>query len=111
MCNCNNMLCFTQQIIKKGIDNYGNDNWLFILLYVICCGYYWFCIVRETNCRYYALVRKELISMKYEVEVTSRTVYVVEADSYEEARELVINDCGSIRIADEVEDIDVRKLV
>ena len=49
--------------------------------------------------------------MKYEVEVTSRTVYVVEADSYEEARELVINDCGSIRIADEVEDIDVGKLV
>ena len=28
--------------------------------------------------------------MKYEVEVTSRTVYVVEADSYEEARELAI---------------------
>ena len=54
---------------------------------------------------------KELISMKYEVEITARTVYVVEADSYEEARELVINDCGSIRIADEVEDIDVRKLV
>ena len=26
-------------------------------------------------------------------------------------QELVINDCGSIRIADEVEDIDVRKLV
>jgi hypothetical protein len=49
--------------------------------------------------------------MKYEVEVTSRVVYVVEADSYEEARELVINDCGTLRIADEIEDIDVRKLV
>ena len=49
--------------------------------------------------------------MKYEVEITSRTVYVVEADSHEEARELVVNECGSIRIADEVEDIDVRKLV
>ena len=49
--------------------------------------------------------------MKYEVEVTSRTVFVVEADSYEEARELVINECGTIRIADEIEDIDVRKLV
>ena len=49
--------------------------------------------------------------MKYEVEITSRTVYVVEADSSEEAREYVINGCGSIRIADEVEDIDVRKLV
>lgn len=55
--------------------------------------------------------RKELIYMKYEVEITSRTVYVVEADSHEEARELVINDCGTIHIADEVEDIDVRKLV
>ena len=49
--------------------------------------------------------------MKYEVEITTRTVYVVEADSSEEARELAINGCGSIRIADEVEDIDVRKLV
>ena len=49
--------------------------------------------------------------MKYEVEVTTRTVFEVEADSSEEARELVINDCGTIRIADEVEDIDVRKLV
>lgn len=49
--------------------------------------------------------------MKYEVEVTVRTVYIVEADSSEEARELVINECGTIRIADEIEDIDVRKLV
>ena len=53
----------------------------------------------------------EIIWYCYEVEVSMRTIYVVEADSYEEARELVINDCGSIRIADEVEDIDVRKLV
>ena len=49
--------------------------------------------------------------MKYEVEVTSRIVYVVEADSSEEARELAINGCGTLRIADEIEDIDVRKLV
>ena len=49
--------------------------------------------------------------MKYEVEVTSRVVYVVEAESSEEARELVINECGTLRIADEIEDIDVRKLV
>lgn len=49
--------------------------------------------------------------MKYEVEITNRTVYVVEADSSEEAEELVINGCGTIRIADEIEDIDVRKLV
>ena len=49
--------------------------------------------------------------MKYEVEITNRTVYVVEADSSEEARELVIHECGKIHIADEIEDIDVRKLV
>ena len=49
--------------------------------------------------------------MKYEVEITNHTVYVVEADSSEEARELAINGCGTLRIADEVEDIDVRKLV
>ena len=49
--------------------------------------------------------------MKYEVEITTRKVYVVEADSHEEARELAINECGTVRIADEIEDIDVRKLV
>ena len=49
--------------------------------------------------------------MKYEVEFTTRTIYVVEADSYEEARELAINGCGTLRIADEIEDIDIRKLV
>ena len=49
--------------------------------------------------------------MKYEVEITSRVVYAVEADSAEEARELAINGCGTIRVADEIEDIDVRKLV
>ena len=49
--------------------------------------------------------------MKYEVEITNRTVYVVEADSSEEAEELVINRCGTIRIGDEIEDIDVRELV
>jgi hypothetical protein len=49
--------------------------------------------------------------MKYEVEVTSHVVYIVEADNSEEAMELAINGCGSIHIADEVEDIDVRKMV
>lgn len=49
--------------------------------------------------------------MKYEVEITNRTVYVVEADSSEEAKELVIHECGIIRVVDEIEDIDVRKLV
>lgn len=49
--------------------------------------------------------------MKYEVEITSRVVYCVEADSSEEARELVINNCGNLKIADEIEDIDVRVMV
>lgn len=49
--------------------------------------------------------------MKYQVEIIKRDVYIVEAETEEEARELVINDCGTLRIADEVEDIDVRKLV
>ena len=49
--------------------------------------------------------------MKYEVEITSRTVFVVEAESHEEARELVLNGCGNLKLADEIEDIDVRKLV
>ena len=49
--------------------------------------------------------------MKYEVEVTSREVYVVEADSSEEARELVMNGCGTILFVDEIKGIEVRKLV
>lgn len=49
--------------------------------------------------------------MTYEIEVTARTVYTVEADSPKEARELVINKCGTLRIADCGYDIDVRKLV
>ena len=47
--------------------------------------------------------------MKYEVEITNHTVYVVEADSSEEARELVINGCGTIRIDNEIEDIAVSR--
>ena len=49
--------------------------------------------------------------MKYEVEVTSHVVYIVEADSSEEAMELAINGCGSIHIADEVEDAAVDMLI
>ena len=48
----------------------------------------------------------------------SKSSYILLADyaksaglSLEEARELVINGCGTLRIADEIEDIDVRKLV
>ena len=49
--------------------------------------------------------------MKYQVEVISRVIYIIEADSSEEAREFAINKCGIVRVADEVEDIEVRKLV
>ena len=49
--------------------------------------------------------------MLYEVEITNRTVYVVKADSSEEAEELVTKGRGTIRIADEIEDVEVRKLV
>ena len=49
--------------------------------------------------------------MKYEVEITSRVVYCVEADSPEEAEELVAKGCGNLKVADEIEDIEVRVLV
>ena len=49
--------------------------------------------------------------MKYEVEITSRVVYCIEADSPEEAEELVVNECGNLKIADEIEDIEVRVLI
>ncbi len=45
----------------KGNDSCGNGNWLLILLYANYCGYCQFYIVNETNCRYYNLVRKEMI--------------------------------------------------
>lgn len=47
--------------------------------------------------------------MKYEVEITYREVYTVEADSAEEARELVVNDCGFLEVENEVENIEVRR--
>ena len=49
--------------------------------------------------------------MKYEVEITSRVVYCVEANNPEEAEELVANGCGNLKIADEIEDIEVRMLI
>ena len=49
--------------------------------------------------------------MKYEVEITSRVVYCVEANSPEEAEEFVVNERGNLKIADEIEDIEVRMLV
>ena len=48
---------------------------------------------------------------KYKIGLQKINWITVEADNFEEARELVINDCGILRIADEVEDIEVRKLV
>lgn len=49
--------------------------------------------------------------MKYEVEITSRVVYCVEANSPEEAEELVVNGRGNLKVADEIEDIEVRVLI
>ena len=47
--------------------------------------------------------------MIYEVEITSRTVFVVDADSHDEARKLAINGCATIKFDEEVVDIEVRK--
>ena len=49
--------------------------------------------------------------MKYIVEIIKRDVYVVEADAADEARELAINGSVSAASTDEVENIEVRKLV
>ena len=47
--------------------------------------------------------------MKYQVEITYREIYSVEADSAEEARELVVSDCGFLEAENEVENIEVRR--
>ena len=47
--------------------------------------------------------------MKYIVEITKRDLYEVEADSYEEARELAINGCCDVIVEDEVENFEIRK--
>lgn len=48
--------------------------------------------------------------MKYQVEITYREIYSVEADSAEEARELAVNDCGFLEAENEVENIEVRRV-
>ena len=53
--------------------------------------------------------RKELTVMKYQVEIIKRDVYIVEAETEEEARELVVNECGTLFKADEVTDIEVER--
>ena len=45
--------------------------------------------------------------MKYQVEIIKRDVYIVEAETEEEARELAVNECGELKIEDEVENIEV----
>lgn len=47
--------------------------------------------------------------MKYTVEIIKRDVYIVEAETEEEARELAVNECGTLFKADEVFDIEVER--
>ena len=47
--------------------------------------------------------------MKYTVEIIKRAIYVVEAETEEEARELAVNECGTLFKADEVFDIEVER--
>lgn len=47
--------------------------------------------------------------MKYQVEIIKRDVYIVEAETEEEARELAVNECDTLFKADEVFDIEVER--
>ena len=47
--------------------------------------------------------------MKYQVEIIKRDVYIVEAETEEEAIELAVNECGTLFKADEVFDIEVER--
>ena len=47
--------------------------------------------------------------MKYQVEIIKRDVYIVEAETEEEAEELAVNECGTLFKADEVFDIEVER--
>ena len=47
--------------------------------------------------------------MKYQVEIIKKDVYIVEAETEEEARELAVNECGILFKADEVFDIEVER--
>ena len=47
--------------------------------------------------------------MKYQVEIIKRDVYIVEAETEEEARELAVNECSTLFKADEVFDIEVER--
>ena len=47
--------------------------------------------------------------MKYQVEIIKRDVYIVEAETEEEARELAINEYDTLFKADEVFDIEVER--
>ena len=48
--------------------------------------------------------------MKYQVKIIKRDVYIVEAEIEEEARELAVNECGTLFKADEVFDIEVERV-
>ena len=47
--------------------------------------------------------------MKYQVEIIKRDVYIVEAETEEEARELAVKECGTLFKADEIFDIEVER--
>ena len=49
--------------------------------------------------------------MKYQVEITKIDIYVVEAETEEEARELVVNGCCDTIVEDEVFNINVEKVI
>ena len=49
------------------------------------------------------------MNMKYRVEIIKRDVYIAEAETEEEARELTINGCCDIIVEDEVTDIEVER--
>ena len=48
--------------------------------------------------------------MKYQVEIIKRDVYIVEAETDEEAKELVANEYITLFKADEVLDIEVERV-
>ena len=47
--------------------------------------------------------------MKYQVEIIYRDVYVVEAETTAEARELAVNDCGILQTKEEVIGVEVER--
>ena len=47
--------------------------------------------------------------MKYQIEIIKRDVYIAEAETEEEARELAINGCCDVIVEDEVVDFEIER--